>query len=262
MVKLPLVYWLTALVATVLYAFNLTALWRGNLWRRVPGLLAYLTVVFLRDRIYVCGLYFWPFRIAASFYWIGEGVIYVVSFLLVMSIWKDALGRLRGLWVVARWVLPVILMAFLAFVRWNSQFTAGSSRPGDWGGDWLRLLGQNLSLTQALFLLGFLSITSLFSLPVAPLVQRVAACWFAYSVAKVALLATRNVVGVGFENAYGYAAVTAYLGLLSSWALVLWRAQPSDLLAPQPVYVIQGGSGRLAEQLEAVNRSLSRVLKV
>jgi len=246
----------------VLYALGFAALVRRKLWRRIPILLVYLAAVLLRDRIYVFGLYFWPMRIAASFYWIGEVVIYVVSFLLVMSIWREAFGRLRGLWVVARWALPVTLLTFLAFVRWNAQFTAGASRPGDWGGDWMRLLGQNWSLAQALLLLGFLVLTSLFSVPVAPLVQRVAACWFAYSLAKVVLLSTRYVVGLGFESAYNYAAAAAYLGLLSSWAVVLWKTQPSGFQAPQPVYVVRGGSGSLAGQLEAVNRSLSRMLNV
>lgn len=262
-VKFSSVQWLIILVGTVLYAFSLTALLRRNLWRRIPMLFAYLMVVFLRDQIYLYGLYFWDIRSASSFYWIGEGVIYVMSFLLVMSIWKEGLGRLRGLWAVTRWVLPGTLLVFLAFVRWNAQFNPGSSpRPNDWLSDWLRLLSQNLSLTQAVFLLGFFLVTSLFLVPLAPLVQRVAACWFAYSLAKVVLLATRYVVGYGFQPALDYAATIAFLGLLSSWAVLLWRAQPSDLQAPQPVYILQGGSRRLAGQLQAVNRTLSRLLKV
>ncbi len=259
---LPSAYWLIMAVTTVMYGFTFAVLVRRKLWRRLPLLLAYLAVVFLRDRIYVFGLYFWPYKIASSFYWIGEGVIYVMSFLLVMSIWKEALGRLRSLWVVARWVLPLILVAFLAFVRWNSEIAAGSSRPGDWGGVWMRLLGQNLSLTQALFLLGFMAVTSLFVIPVAPFVEKVAACWFAYSLTKVGLLATSYVVGLGFETAFGYASSAAYMALLTSWTVVLWKAQPADLLAPQPVFIMEGGSARLAGRLEAVNESLSRLLKV
>ena len=262
-VKLSLAQWLTMLVATLLYAFSLTALLRRNLWRRIPVLFAYLIVVCLRDEIYIFGLYSWPIRRASSFYWMGEGLIYVLSFLLVMSIWKEGLGRLRGLWVVTRWVLPGLLLVFLAFFRWNSQFTPGSSpRPGDWLSDWFRLLSQNLSLTQALFLLGFFFVTTFFSVPLAPLVRQVAACWFAYSLAKVALAATRYVVGYEFQPIFDYAGSAAFLGLLLSWAVLLWRAQPADLQAPQPVYILQGGSGRLAGQLEAVNQSLSRLLKV
>ena len=257
------VQWLIQLVATVLCAVSLTALLRRDLWRRIPVLFAYLIVVVFRDWVYIYGLYFWPIRSASWFYYIGEGVIYVLGFLLVMSIWKAALGRLRGLWMVTRWVLPGALLMFLAFVRWNSQFTPGSSPlAGDWARDWLRLLGQNLSLTQAVFLLAFFMVTSLFSVPLAPLVQRVAGCWFAYSLGKVILLATRYVVGYGFQPAYNYAVAIAFLALLSSWAVLLWRAQPSDLRAPQPIYVLEGGSGRLAGQLEAVNQSLSRLLKV
>lgn len=262
-VKLSAWQWSMSLVTSALFAVNLWALCRRGLWRRLPFLLVYLLIVCLRDLIYLYGLYFWPMRYASWFYWIGEGVIYVLSFLLVMSIWKEALGRLRGLWLVARWFLPGILLAFLMFHWWSAQSSTGSSSlPSTWARDWLYFVSQNLSLTQALFLAGFLVVVALFRVSVAPLVQRIAACWFAYSLAKVVLLATRHVVGQGFLSVYNYSVVIAFLALLSTWAIILWRAQPADLQAPQPVYILQGGSRLLAGQLEAVNRSLSRLLKV
>lgn len=261
--KLSAFQWSIIALGTALYVINLWALARRRLWRHLPFLAAYLLIVFLRDRIYLSGLYFWPVRTAAWFYWIGEGVIYVASFLLIVSLWRWALGTLRGVWTITKWILPVALVALLAFARWSSGFTPGASpAPGDWASDWLRFMGQTLSLMQAVLLLGLLLVVTLFSLPVAPLVRRVAACWFVYSLLKVGLLSLRIVLGPGFNAWYDYASSAAFITLLSVWAALLARAQVSDLRTPQPVFVLEGGPSGLAGRLVAVNESLTRVLKV
>jgi len=261
-VKVTALQWSITLAADVFYAVNFWVLWRRQLWRQLPFLAAYLGFVFVRSSIYVYGLYFWPLRTAASFYWIGEAVIYVLSFLLIMSLWREALGRLTGVWALTRWALPVALLVLMALMRWTLGFAPGSvPTVKDWMGDWNRLITQTLSLTQAVFLLGFFLVIALFSVPVAPLVRRVAGCWFVYSLSKVALLTARYVLGEEFQSWFSLSSSFFYVALVGAWAVILVKAQEADLRAPQPTYVLDAGPRRLAGQLEEVNRSLNRLLK-
>lgn len=253
--------WVIAGLGWTLLASLLILLHRRQLLGRLPVLAVYVSLTLLGSLGTYYAILYCSDVTYAWYYYSKEGVIFVLSFLLIFSFWREAVARFRGVWYFLRFALPVALLALLGFIRWNAAKPGGDRHHLlGWVSDGLALMSESLALTQVVFLVGLFLVVDLFQIPVAALVRRLAACWFFFSLLKFALFATRYFQGFQVQALYRYGVTVSFVGLLAAWCAVLWAAAPDDLETQPPLAIAQVSAGRLPHYLEDLNRELERLV--
>lgn len=246
---------------TVLDVIVITALVRRDLSVRMPELSAFVSFDLLRE---IIGYYVYQYLSVASFNWFYYSAMvveYVLTYLLLLVLWKHGLRHYRGIWSICRWTLGLTFVTILLLVQTSNGYGLAPPRPGAWLSDWLRLVDRSVMFTQAASLLAFFAILGRYRVQISAVVRGLAVSWFFYSLVNVGLYSWRYAAGNSVHATYSAAKTLVYLGLLAAWSGILWLAHEERVVEVSPVFVFRSDRQTVVEQMERMNRTLVEIWK-
>ena len=259
--KLSLAQYVVWLGSIFLAGGIVSALARRRLVARLHIFSAYIGFVVVSEAARFCAWHTGRPRFYGHFYWGGEVIAYVFTYLLILEFWKHGLQAYRGIWRLSRWVLALTFLVLLGVIQATTQFGQGAApQTENLLNDWLRLLARSVLFTQAVFLLAFFVILGLFRVRVTPLIRVLALCWFGYCLLRVGLYSTRYFYGTAIPFAYSMLLPLSFPVLLGLWAFVVWKTPAEEEVELVPVFTFAAGQRQLlVERMELLNNSLLRI---
>lgn len=241
-----------------------TLVWVGarrRLLASMPVFFAYVAFHCIRDISYFCVWHYWP-GLKYWFYWTGELIGLVLSYLLIFELWKKGLRAYSGIWRMSRWALGLAALGLLGIVMVTTEYATGApAQPGQWITDWMRLLGRSVLFTQAAFLFSFFLVLGLFRVRVTSVVRGLALGWFGFSVIDLVLFSLRHFYGPMIRD-YALARPLAFFLLLSVWSFLVWTSDPAEEVELMPTFVFRESERQaVVERMDLLNSSLQRILQ-
>lgn len=246
-------------------ALDVAVLWalvRRNLVTYIPIFSVYASFNLLRELGYFYVFHNGPPASVFFFYWSCVGIGCVFTFLLILAFWKHGLRQFPGIWRVSRWFFTLTLAGVFLVIAGTTRFGQGAApQPGWWLSEWMRLMSRSIMFTQAVLLLAFFLILGYFRIQIISLVRGLVLSWFGYSLVSVALYSWRYAVGPRVQEAFSVANSLSSVMLLAAWSGVLWTYARDNVVEVAPVFAFRASPQQVIGQMEALNRSLMRVLK-
>jgi len=240
--------------------FNLGMTVRRHLHRQLGWFVAYLVVGS------GCGAVLWilaPPRLSPHNYTLSgmviQGVLLVVTMMLVYSFWVTGFVKYRGLHRLCAMVLGVTTSAGVLVVLLTLLWGApAEALPANWILQWVFLLFRSVTFVVAGLLCVFFGLASLFRIPISRTIWELALGLFFFSCARILLDSWTYLQGPN-------GILLNYLRMLSSailevaWCWTIVRHHADDPVATAPVLAMKGSREDLERQMDTINLALLRL---
>jgi hypothetical protein len=240
--------------------FNLGMTARRHLHRQLGWLVAYLALVA------GFGSVLWilaPPRLSPRNYTLNgmvyQGLLLVVTMMLVHSFWVSGFAKYRGLHRLCAVVVGVTVSAGVFVVLLTLLWGAPAEvLPANWILQWVFLLFRSVMFVVAGLLCVFFALASIFRIPVSRIIWELALGLFFFSCARILLDSWTYLQGPN-GMLLNYLRMLSSVILEGAWCLTIVRHRAADSVATAPVLVRNTSREDLERQMDTINLALLRL---